>query len=49
MSSRVGKQVRIVKDETGKAKLVRKRGYVAKNQHLKASRLEKAWKGKSKA
>jgi hypothetical protein len=48
MSSRVGKQVRVVKGEDGKAKLVRKKTYVSKNQHLKAARLEKAWKGKSR-
>jgi hypothetical protein len=47
MSSRVGKQVRVVKGETGKAKLVRKVGYASKRAHLKAARLEKAWKSKN--
>jgi hypothetical protein len=48
MSSRVGKQVRVVKSETGKAKLVRKVGYATKRSHLKADRLAKAWGKKSK-
>jgi hypothetical protein len=48
MSSRVGKQVRVVKGETGKAKLVRKVGYASKRAHLKAARLEKSWGAKSK-
>ena len=46
MNSRVGKQVRVIKSEDGKARLVRKKAYATKRAHLKAARLEKAWKGK---
>ena len=48
MSSRVGKQVRVVKSETGKAKLVRKRGFATKRQYAKADRQAKAWGAKSR-
>jgi hypothetical protein len=48
MSARVGKQVVVKKGDDGKAKLVRKRGYASKRAHLKAGRLEKAWKDKSR-
>jgi hypothetical protein len=48
MSSRVGKQVRVIKAADGKAKLVRKKAYATKRAHLKAGRLEKAWKDKSR-
>jgi hypothetical protein len=49
MSSRVGKQVKVMKGEDGKARLVRKKGYASKRAHLKAARLEKAWQKGSKA
>lgn len=49
MSSRVGKQVRVIKAEDGKAKLVRKKAYASKRAHLKADRLAKAWQKGSKA
>jgi hypothetical protein len=48
MSSRVGKQVKVMKGEDGKARLVRKKGYATKRQHLKADRQAKAWGKKSK-
>ena len=44
MSSRIGKQVKVVKTDDGKARLVRKKGYASKRAHLKADRLAKAWK-----
>jgi hypothetical protein len=47
MTARVGKG-KVVKDPSGKATFVRKKGYATKRQHLKADRLEKSWKGKSK-
>jgi hypothetical protein len=46
MSSRIGKQVKVVKTDDGKARLVRKKGYASKRAHLKADRLAKAWKDK---
>lgn len=46
MTSVVGK-VRVI-TKGGKTKLERKRGYTSKRAHLKAARLEKAWKGKRK-
>jgi hypothetical protein len=49
MSARVGKQVTIKKGEDGKARLVRKKGYASKRQHMKAARLEKAMQKGSKA
>ena len=48
MSSRVGKQVKVLKGEDGKARLVRKKTYATKNQHQKAAREEKAWLKKSR-
>lgn len=48
MSSRVGKQVKVLKGEDGKARLVRKKTYASKNQHQKAAREERAWGAKSK-
>jgi hypothetical protein len=49
MSARVGKQVKVIKAEDGKPRLVRKKGYASKGQHLKADRLAKAWQKGSKA
>jgi hypothetical protein len=37
-----------MKGEDGKARLVRKKGYATKRQHLKADRQAKAWGKKSK-
>jgi len=48
MSARVGKQVKVVKTDDGKARLVRKKGFASKRQHLKADRQAKAWGKKSK-
>lgn len=48
MSSRVGKQVCVMKGEDGKTRLVRKKGYTTKRQHAKAAREERAWKDRSK-
>jgi hypothetical protein len=47
MSSRVGKG-KVVRDPSGKATFVRKKGYATKRQHLKADRQAKAWGKKSK-
>ena len=47
MSSRVGKG-KVVKDPSGKATFVRKKGYATKRQHAKAAREAKAWESKSK-
>lgn len=46
MSSRVGKQVKVMKGEDGKTKLVRKKGYMTKCRALKTDRLAKAWQKK---
>ncbi len=48
MSARVGKG-KVVRDPSGKATFVRKKGYASKRAHLKADRLAKAWQKGSKA
>jgi hypothetical protein len=48
VSTKVDK-VKPIKDEAGKTRLVRKRGYVSKRQYLKADRDEKRWRAKDKA
>jgi hypothetical protein len=48
MTSLIGRQVSIKRGPDGKAKLVRKQSYVAKNRKIKNDRLVKAWSKRSK-
>jgi hypothetical protein len=47
VTSLIGRQVSIKRGPDGKAKLVRKQSYVAKNRKLKIDRLVRAWKQKA--
>jgi hypothetical protein len=47
MTSLIGRQVSIKRGPDGKAKLVRKSSYVAKNRKLKIDREVRAWKKKA--
>jgi hypothetical protein len=49
VTSLIGRQVSIKRGPDGKAKLVRKQSYVAKNRKLKIDREVRAWSKKRKA